>query len=191
MEQLQATRQDRFTWIAGAHDVRLPLTRIQQRPDSSAFWIDSQFISMLAVYRPSGGIARCHELEARLAARLKVGRQGLTRWLHDCEVFAFEWRQEAWMPVFQLESTTLTPRSGVQQIADELRPVFDSWELAVWFAEPNASLDGHAPVACIDHDRSAVRQAARMDRQAYDNARNALARNLSHNKPAARFAIQG
>ena len=68
------------------------------------------------------------------------------------------------MPMFQLDSTTLTPRSGVQQIADELRPVFDSWDLAVWFAQPNASLGGQAPVACIDRDLSAVRQAARMDR---------------------------
>ena len=164
MNQLQASPQDRVTWIVGAHEVRPPLTQIRHQSCSLAYSIDRQFISMLAAYRPSGGIARCHVIEALLTTRLKVERQVLWKWLQDGEVFAFEWRQEAWMPYFQLESKTLTPRRAVQQILDELRPIFDGWELAVWFAQPNASLDGRPPAACVDRDLSSVRQAARRDR---------------------------
>ena len=83
MDRVQTNRQDRLTWIATAHEVRSPLTRIWHHSDSSAFSIDCQFISMLAAYRSSGGIARCYELETRLAARLPVNRRGLLSWLHS------------------------------------------------------------------------------------------------------------
>lgn len=165
MELLEMRAPQGCMWIAGAHDdLRWPLKRAASAKADVPFAMDSQFISMLSAFRPTGGIARHHELEAADASRLPLGRQALTASLRDRAVFAFEWRQVAWIPMFQFDPAQRTPRSDVQQVVGELRPVFDDWEIAIWFAQANASLDGRTPVSCVDRDWEALRQAARTDR---------------------------
>ena len=49
-------------------------------------------------------------------------------------------------------------------LQDELRPVFDDLELALWFVTPNDWLGGARPAFAMHHSLPAVLQAARADR---------------------------
>jgi hypothetical protein len=63
---------------------------------------------------------------------------------------------------FELRSMSLLPR--LQAVLSELVSVFDEWEAALWFAQPNSWLQGAAPVDLIGGDAPAVLHAARADR---------------------------
>jgi hypothetical protein len=125
---------------------------------------DEQFVAMLRAFRPTGGIARRSEVEARLAAASHGGRRQLATWLRDAVVFAFEWDMQSWIPCFQLQLPTLGPRAQAMQVVRELRPVFDGWELAVWFSQQNELLDWRMPIELLFDDVAAVHRAARFDR---------------------------
>jgi hypothetical protein len=55
-------------------------------------------------------------------------------------------------------------RPALTQVAAELAPVFEGWELCCWLAAPNASLDNQAPLDVLPHDSDEVLQAARLER---------------------------
>jgi hypothetical protein len=61
-----------------------------------------------------------------------------------------------------LGDLSLKPGPGV--VLSELNAVFNGWELACWFCQPNTSLNGSRPVDLVDSDLSAVLGAARTDR---------------------------
>lgn len=46
----------------------------------------------------------------------------------------------------------------------ELRPVFDGWALAAWFAKRNTWLNDRCPVDTVASNLMAVLEAARADR---------------------------
>jgi uncharacterized protein (DUF2384 family) len=58
----------------------------------------------------------------------------------------------------------MSRRASVTRIIDELKDVFDNWDLALWFSTPNAWLDHLAPVDLIAIDGQSVHEAARADR---------------------------
>jgi hypothetical protein len=119
---------------------------------------------MLRTYRAWGGLARRSELEANLEARSSIGPSVLSAWIANAVVFEFEWGGQSWMPRFQFWPAALTPRLDVFQVVRELRPAFDSAELAIWFARPNELLHARRPVEMVTEDLAAVHEAARFDR---------------------------
>lgn len=125
---------------------------------------DEQFVDMLRAYRAWGGLARRSEFEANLEARSSMGPSVLSAWIADAVVFEFEWGGQSWIPRFQFLPAALTPRLDVFQVVRELRPAFDSAELAIWFARPNDLLRARRPVEMVDEEFAAVREAARFDR---------------------------
>ena len=79
-------------------------------------------------------------------------------------MICFERDDGIWLPWFQFHRVTLKPHPELDPIFTELTPVFDAWELANWFAQPNGWLQGQTPVATSASDLPAVRDAARADR---------------------------
>ena len=66
--------------------------------------------------------------------------------------------------MFQFEPSNLQVRPGVQRVIAELRNVFDSCELAEWFACPSSWLGGQTPASKVALRGEAVLEAARADR---------------------------
>jgi hypothetical protein len=118
---------------------------------------------MLRGYRSSGGVLDAVELETRSRSDGAGVGGAFADWRRDGTLFAFEWRGRAWIPRFQLSPAYL-PRDSVVRICNELRPVFDNWDLSIWFSQRNDALGGHVPADRVSIDPSSVHQAARLER---------------------------
>jgi hypothetical protein len=125
---------------------------------------DRQFVAMLAAYRATGGVARGDDLALVLEHRQQGDFVSLARRIVAGDIFSFSWSGTCWVPMFQLEPRDLTLKRGPRQVLAELGDVLDGWSLAVWFAWPNAWLNGSTPVELIDSHPADVVQAARADR---------------------------
>jgi hypothetical protein len=112
----------------------------------------------------SGGIVGSDEMVIRLRRRTDQPISRLARWIVDGEVLSFQWRARIMVPVFQFDPQTLAPRAEVTSVIRELVPALSDWEIALWFAEPNAWLDDEPPVDAILHDPSVVLDAALAER---------------------------
>lgn len=120
--------------------------------------------AMLAAFWDTGGIARGDDLARLLEERDRGESKRLPAMIASGHVFGFEWHREFWVPMFQFDLQNLTLKAGPGVVLAELSPVFNGWELASWFAEPNSSLHGSRPVDMLDSDLAAVLEAARVDR---------------------------
>jgi hypothetical protein len=69
----------------------------------------------------------------------------IARWIVERLAVSFEWQSQTMLPMFQFDLPGLTLRPCVAEVVQELRDVFDGWDLALWFAESNAWLCGAAP----------------------------------------------
>lgn len=132
-------------------------------PDRCAY-AHAYFEAMFAAFQGSGGIARDDDL-ARWLGRPGGGESSrLSALIASGQVFGFDWHGTFWVPMFQFDRGSLSLKPGCGVVVAELKTVFDGWELARWFAQPNSSLDGRLPVDVVDSDLSAVLCAARIDR---------------------------
>ena len=121
---------------------------------------EAKFLMMLRAYASSGGMA--------------AEPHALDRWRNPTDPVApvdvvepaifVEWSGLLWVPKFQFEPTTLSIRPAVRMVIAELEAVFDMWELAAWFCEPNLWIGGHRPVDMVDGRPECVLGAARADR---------------------------
>lgn len=139
----------------------VPTSRHSCAPQSCT---DDQFIAMLNGYRGSGGLAREETLLTLYNRRCGLDAATLSNWIATREVIGFEWESRTWLPVFQFNQVDMMRSSALGPVLAELVPVYDSWELASWFAQPNSWLADRVPVDALEHDPSAVLQAARADR---------------------------
>jgi Protein of unknown function (DUF2384) len=122
---------------------------------------DVTFIDMLRVFRRSGGIAREEDLFERRAH----GAVPIRARANDAATFiCFEWDGKLWLPWFQFDRETLDLLPGPASVINELAPVFDGWEMASWFAQPNLWLGNARPIDLLDASLSPVLGAARADR---------------------------
>jgi len=121
------------------------------------------FVGLLTDYRSRGGLARERDLSLRLQPRRAAAGGTLASWLNQGRLFAFEWNDDLWIPLFQLDHLLL-PCPFAQAVSLELRADLKEWEMARWFVAPNSWLEEGAPVDVLSTDPEAVRQAARADR---------------------------
>lgn len=119
---------------------------------------------MKRAFSASGGLVTGDALAALLRSRWDQPTSTLARWIVGRHVLAFEPDGQYWLPMFQFEPGMLRRRQAVQGVVAELRDVFDDWELAQWFAEPNTWLAGRSPADLLASDAPSVRRAARADR---------------------------
>ncbi len=115
-------------------------------------------------FRPSGGIARGDDLSRLLEDHRCGDFISLARFIAQHEIFAFQWRDSFWIPMFQFDLQDLSIRTEPRRVLAELESVFDGWAMAVWFAQPNSWLHGHRPVDLLGTDLDSVLQAACADR---------------------------
>jgi len=125
------------------------------RPSSSGF------IAMLKTYRASGGVASGDAVGQLLQDHQRGDYVSLATLIAFGNVFAFEWRGNIWIPMFQLDGRDLSCKPGPGQVRAELPGSSSGWAVAAWFAEPNALLDGRYPVDLMDSNFPAVLDAAR------------------------------
>ncbi len=133
-------------------------------PRAPAHRSDHQFIAMLDSYRDSGGIARASEVVAQSRRIFGPDAATLSSWITTREVLCFEWQWQTWLPLFQFSRVDMRPQPELGQLFAELTPVYDPWELANWFAQPNPWLSDRIPVDTFLSDLPAVLEAARADR---------------------------
>ncbi|MDR6858518.1 hypothetical protein [Variovorax guangxiensis] len=125
---------------------------------------DLEFAAMERAYHRTGGLALGDELAQRLGERLEQPISVVARWIVSRTVLSFGWRSQTLLPLFQFDAKDMSLRPAVADVVRELVDVFDDWELAVWFAQPNGWLRYAAPVDAIGRDPSAVLCAARAER---------------------------
>lgn len=125
---------------------------------------DDQFVAMLNAYRGSGGLAREENLLALSSRRCRLDADTLANCIAERQVIGFEWQSRTWLPIFQFNLFDMTRPPALGQVLAELIPVYDPWELANWFAQPNPWLADRVPADALELDPSAVLQAARADR---------------------------
>jgi hypothetical protein len=153
---LPATPSARFSpWGEQANDSRNLIG-----PTAS----EHDFSVLRHAFRPSGGIARGDDLSRLLEDHRCGDFISLARFIAQHEIFAFQWRDSFWIPMFQFDLRDLSIREGPHRVLAELESVFDGWSMAVWFAQRNSWLHGHRPVDLLDADLDSVLQAACADR---------------------------
>lgn len=138
-----------------------PLTPI---PAGQATMAGLGYRAMVQQYRDSGGLATGDEVVRLMGEVFDQPVSVLARWIVEREVVCFIWKSEHLLPMFQFEPRSMSLRLPLRTVLSELVPVFDEWELAVWFSQPNSWLQGASPADLIGVDASAVLDAARTDR---------------------------
>lgn len=131
---------------------------------SAAEHEDRGFIFMLDAFRTTGGVARADEFGCMLRHRNPDRLNLLARWIAAGEVVYLQWGGDYWLPLFQFDRSDLTPKPSVRRVMAQLGPVFDAWDIAMWFARANPWLHGAAPACKLEDHPLRVEQAARADR---------------------------
>ncbi len=127
---------------------------------------DQQFIALLDSYRDSGGLARAQELVQVFKHRCGCDITPLASWIAKRKVICFEWQSQTWLPLFQFNPLDMTLKPGLSLILAELSSNDDAWDVANWFAQPNAWLGQCSPAASLGLDPAAVLSAWRADAHA-------------------------
>ena len=125
---------------------------------------DDQFAAMRNALRYSGGLARVHEVAAHIKKHRGDDVSPLAGWLLHRQILSFEWRSKLWIPMFQFNPAGMTLRAGLGAVLSELTAICDNWEIATWFAEPNAWLADCAPADVLAAAPTQVHHAARAER---------------------------
>ena len=125
---------------------------------------DAQFVQMLDGFRSSGGLARLQEVAKLCERRGGPDLASLSTCLARREIICFEWQSTGWLPLFQFNPVDMTLHSQIQPVVSELSCIFDPWELALWFSQPNPWLANRAPADALLSDLETVLHAARADR---------------------------
>jgi acyl-CoA synthetase (AMP-forming)/AMP-acid ligase II len=141
--------------IAYAHGPQtVPANRIEDR----------QFLSMTQAYGRAGGLASGDAVARLLRKCSDQPISMLARWIVERSIVSIEWQSQLLIPLFQFDPSDMSLRPCVTQVVQELRSVFDAWELALWFAQPNVWLRDAAPMDDVQRDTAMVLEAARTDR---------------------------
>jgi hypothetical protein len=149
------------------HDVVTRSASLGERDDFNAGFAHierTQHEAMTHAFRAHGGFISSDDVAQGLRGVCDQPVSRLARWIVSRSIISIGWRAQTLMPAFQFDLTDMSIVPVVKDVLGELRPVFDDWDLALWFAAPNACLDYAAPVALLADDASSVLQAARTDR---------------------------
>lgn len=125
---------------------------------------DRQYELMEAAFDRTGGCVTESALARQLRHRTGQPFSMVADWITNRTIISFPWGSHMRVPLFQFQQSDMIPCRGTTAVVQELIDVFDRWELALWFAQPNTWLEDAAPVDVIEYDQAAVHRAARADR---------------------------
>jgi len=118
------------------------------------------FIALLEAFRATGGTAPGEIVGWLLEEHLVGNAVSVAKLICTGQAFGFEWRDSLWIPMFQFDENDLALKASAQSVRAELPSMWSGWNVASWFAAPNARLDGRSPADRPDSDLEAVVQAA-------------------------------
>lgn len=118
------------------------------------------FVNLLEAFRASGSTAPGDIVACLLEDHHAGEAASLAKLVHSSQVFGFEWRGSFWIPMFQFNANDLSTAADPQTVRAELPELWSGWTVAMWFAMPNARLQGHRPVDLLTTNFDAVLQAA-------------------------------
>jgi hypothetical protein len=124
---------------------------------------DREFVALLPAFRLSGGLATGHEIAARMERAQSRSLATLGQRIASGELISFLWSGNFWLPWFQFGSD-MQVTDVAEGVIGELGDVLDGWELTQWFAQPQPSLEGKAPIELVAARTPAVIEAARLAR---------------------------
>lgn len=130
------------------------------------------WLSTAAAFSGAGGLVSGDDLAELIRHRCEVAGwlpealpvSLVARWIVSRAVVSLDSPWGPLFPLFQFNLPTASLVDAMAPLLDELRPVFDDVELALWFVTPNDWLGGARPVSAMHHSLPAVLQAARADR---------------------------
>jgi hypothetical protein len=130
------------------------------------------WLSTAAAFSSTGGLVSGDDLAELIRHRCEVAGwlpdsqpvSLVARWIVTRAVLSMDSPWGPMFPLFQFDLPTASLVDAIEPLLNELRPVFDDVELALWFVTPNDWLDGARPVSAMHHSLPAVMQAARADR---------------------------
>jgi GAF domain-containing protein len=125
---------------------------------------DRQYAVMEEAFRLSGGIADSDRVARLVRSHCDQPISIVAHWILTRQAVSFVWRSRMMLPLFQFDLATMRLRPEATSVFAELSDVFDGWDLALWFAEPNCWLSDVAPVDVLRVDACGVYEAARADR---------------------------
>ncbi|HXD07517.1 MAG TPA: hypothetical protein VN680_15810 [Burkholderiaceae bacterium] len=125
---------------------------------------DRQFATMRNAYARTGGLLHADAMTRLMRRHHERPLPMLARWIISREVVSMSYGGQTLIPLFQFEMPSVTPHPNLLPVLQELRPAFDEWELATWFASESEWLGGHAPVDVFATCLPCVLEAARADR---------------------------
>ena len=143
-----------------------PASTQRVRPSASIWPTDADVRAgeVLHAFQRTGGLASGNEVTFLLRRCTSQPISALARWIVERRVVSFAWQGEYLLPMFQFDRADMTVHRHVSAVLDEFDGTFQDWELATWFALPNAWLGEEAPVDVLPLDPHGVLQAARADR---------------------------
>ena len=136
----------------------------QQAAAVSQFPTPLGFVALLSAFRATGGTVRSDDLSRHVRSDEPGHLTNLARKLVSGAILSYPWRQTLWVPLFQFEAGSGAVRPSVARVMSELNGAFDSWEIAVWFVQPNTWLKNQRPLDLMGTQDKDVLQAARADR---------------------------
>lgn len=125
---------------------------------------DQQLAAMQRVFLATGGVVTSDQFIGLLRRRASQPISVLARWIVAREVVSLSWHGQVMIPLFQFDAARMELLESIPPILGELVGVFDDWDIAQWFATPNAWTEGVAPAEVLRRDGLAVLKAARGDR---------------------------
>lgn len=123
-----------------------------------------ELMLMQQAFHRTGGLVSGDEATRLLRRQSAQPISTLARWIVGRTIVNFEWQSQTLVPLFQFDPADMSLSANTVVVIGELIDVFDDWELAVWFAQPNIWLQDGAPCEQLATNTAAVIQAARADR---------------------------
>ena len=125
---------------------------------------EMQFRELLATFQRTGGVASGNQVAGLVDEHWDQSISTVARWIVSRHVLSFMWQAQTLLPLFQFERPAMLLRPGIAEVVTELSGVYDDWDLALWFAAPNAWLDEGTPADLLATRSADVLDAARADR---------------------------
>lgn len=126
--------------------------------------LDRQFMAMSAVYGRNGGLARGVDVGRQLEETGRGNFVSLARLIIADRIFAFEWRESFWIPMFQFDAPGLDVNAASSRVLAEFDRSLDGWALGMWFSQRSQWLAQRPPLELLHVNLPRVLEAARIDK---------------------------
>lgn len=124
---------------------------------------DREFLEMRGCYAEHGGLTNGDDIARDIGRHVQQPISVVAHWIVERRIVSIAWRSRILIPRFQFTADGGEVRAVVRGSIAQLGSVFNDWEIARWFAEPNSWLHDMKPLELVGIDDQAVIDSARAD----------------------------